>query len=90
MEVPADGEGSPDTASLQELASRYELWRSRWVSATGQESSRGAAELSDGTLWFRDGYPYPDWFAQAIEHSDIWLSGLECDHRAKEISTWDL
>ncbi|WP_293349482.1 hypothetical protein [Mycobacterium sp.] len=63
-----DGLKSP---GLTELISRYDAWRSRWTAVTGNESSWGAAELLDGRLWIRDGYPYPDWKAKVIEPCEL-------------------
>jgi len=65
------GESLSDAAGFQELVDRYETWRRRWVSVTGNEPSRNAPELSDGRLWFRQGYPHSDWTASLIEPSTV-------------------
>lgn len=67
MDVAIHRDSFSDEAGFQELIDRYETWRRLWVSATGKEPSRDAAELSDGRLWLRDGYPHPDWTARIIE-----------------------
>ncbi|HZU48392.1 MAG TPA: hypothetical protein VFA16_14255 [Mycobacterium sp.] len=57
-----------ERAYWRELVDRYETWRQRWLSTVG--TTRGdAAEWSDSRLWFRDGYPYPDWRGLALERS---------------------
>ncbi len=71
MDAGVHGESSSDDTGLLEVADRYETWRRRWVSVTGKEPSRDAPELSDGRLWFRDGYPHPDWTARIIESSNV-------------------
>lgn len=67
MNVSGYGEHFSDQPGLTELTDRYDEWRSRWASVTGNEPSWIAAELVDGQLWIRDGYPYPDWKAKVIE-----------------------
>jgi hypothetical protein len=64
-------QGFLDGAGFDELMYRYEAWRQRWASLTGNEPSRDSPELADGRLWFRDGYPHPDWTAWVIEPNDI-------------------
>ncbi|WP_204079938.1 hypothetical protein [Mycobacterium riyadhense] len=71
MDYCIQGERLSDYPGLQEVADRYETWRRRWLSTTGIESSRGSPEFSDRCLWFRNGYPYPDWTATIIEPSHL-------------------
>lgn len=67
MDIGASATGLSDEPELKTVVDRYETWRRRWVSLTGREPSRDLPELSDGRLWFRDGFPHPDWTARIIE-----------------------
>lgn len=67
MDIGASARALSDEPGLKTVVDRYETWRRRWISLTGHEPSRDAPELSDGRLWFRDGFPHPDWRARIIE-----------------------
>lgn len=71
MYVGVHGASTSGDAGFHEVAERYETWRDRWVSAVGKDPSRNVPELLDGSLWFRNGYPYPDWTAEVIRPSQF-------------------
>jgi hypothetical protein len=71
MNVSGSEDHFSDQSGLTELIERYDAWRSRWTAVTGNEPSWCAAELLDGQLWIRDGYPYPDWKAKVIEQGEF-------------------
>lgn len=69
MSVGASASGFSDNPGLQKLVNHYDAWLRRWASLTGREPSRSAPEFSEGRLWFRDGFPHPDWTARIIQPS---------------------
>jgi hypothetical protein len=50
---------------LAELMRYHEKWST--ISAKAGKAPRDEPDWEDGRLWFRDGYPHPDWSAFVIE-----------------------
>lgn len=71
MDVGGSARTLSGEPGLETLLDHYDAWRRRWALLTGRDSSRNAPDLSDGQLWFRDGFPHPDWTARIIQSSNV-------------------
>jgi hypothetical protein len=67
-----------DDPDVAKLLARYDAWR-RIYSYAG-ESPPDEADWEDGRLFFRFGYPHPDWWAYVLEDAGG-------DYRVSRIST---
>jgi hypothetical protein len=52
---------------IVELIARYNKWRRIYRYAGKSSSAPDEPDFENGRLWFRDGYPLPDWTAYIIE-----------------------
>jgi hypothetical protein len=57
-----------DDPGIAELIGRYNRWRK--IYAYAGEPPPDAADLHNGRLFFRFGYPHPDWWGYILEGAD--------------------
>ncbi len=62
---------NPTDQSVLELIGRYRRWRRIYHLTGNSGSSPDEPDWENGKLYFRRGYPYPEWSAYVIEASDV-------------------